>query len=47
MSWQAHLGYADTLRELRECASARREYEAVLRLYPAQPDAETGLERCR
>jgi hypothetical protein len=45
-SWQAHLGYADALRELDQCGSARAEYLTVVQLYPANADARSGLERC-
>ena len=45
-SWQAHLGYADVLRELDQCAPAREEYRTALQLYPANADARRGLERC-
>jgi protein O-mannosyl-transferase len=45
-SWQAHLGYADALRELDRCGPAREEYRTALQLYPANADARRGLERC-
>jgi hypothetical protein len=46
-AWQAHLGYADVLRELNECEPARQEYLVALQLYPGNPDAQTGLATCR
>jgi len=45
-SWQAHLGYADALREVDQCGPAKEEYRTALRLYPANADARSGLERC-
>ena len=46
-AWQAHLGYADLLREIQRCDRAKAEYEQVLRLYPGQPGATSGLTACR
>jgi protein O-mannosyl-transferase len=46
-AWQAHLGYAEALREIRQCARAIPEYETALRLNPNQPHAEAGLKECR
>jgi hypothetical protein len=46
-AWQAHLGYADQLRAIHRCDSARSEYRQVLVLYPAQRDAVIGLDACR
>jgi Tfp pilus assembly protein PilF len=46
-AWQAHLGYADLLRELQRCERAAAEYREVLRLYPGQPGATAGLAACR
>src|SRR5260221_5126001 len=46
-AWQAHLGYAESLREIEQCARAIPEYETTLRLNPAQPDAVAGLKACR
>lgn len=46
-AWQAHLGYADMLREIHRCDNATREYDQVLRLYPQQPGAIAGLKACR
>ena len=46
-AWDAHLGYADALREAAQCRDAAAEYDAVLRLRPGQEDARRGLARCR
>jgi hypothetical protein len=46
-AWQAHLEYADSLREIGQCARAIPEYEAALRLNPHQPDATARLRQCR
>jgi hypothetical protein len=46
-AWQAHLGYADLLRETGQCARARPEYEAALRLNSGDGTARQGLELCR
>lgn len=46
-AWQAHLGYADLLREIQQCDRAAVEYGEVLRLYPGQPAATAGLAQCR
>ena len=46
-AWQAHLGYADLLREIQQCDRAAGEYREVLRLYPDQPGAAAGLAACR
>jgi Tfp pilus assembly protein PilF len=46
-AWQAHLGYADLLREIDRCDRAAPEYREALRLYPDQPDARAGLAACR
>lgn len=46
-AWQAHLGYGTLLQEINRCDRARTEYETVLRLYPGQPAALTGIETCR
>jgi sulfite exporter TauE/SafE len=46
-AWQAHLEYAESLREIGQCARAIPEYEAALRLNPHQPEAAARLRRCR
>lgn len=46
-AWQAHLGYAEILREIGQCERAIPEYEAALQLNPAHPDAVNGLKNCR
>jgi len=46
-AWDAHLGYADALREASHCAEAAIEYKLVLRMRPGQEDARRGLDRCR
>jgi hypothetical protein len=46
-AWQAHLGYAETLREIEQCTRAIPEYEATLRLNPSRQDAVDGLRECR
>jgi hypothetical protein len=45
-AWDAHLGYADALREASHCAEAVPEYETALRMNPGQPDAQLGLSAC-
>jgi hypothetical protein len=45
-AWDAHLGYADALREASHCQQAVTEYETTLRLHPGQEDALRGLARC-
>ena len=45
-AWDAHLGYADALREASHCEQAVTEYETTLRLHPGQEDARRGLSRC-
>jgi len=45
-AWDAHLGYADALREASRCAQAIPEYETTLRLRPEQSDARRGLAWC-
>jgi hypothetical protein len=45
-AWDAHLGYADALREASRCAQAIPEYETTLRLRPEQADARRGLAWC-
>ena len=45
-AWQAHLGYADVLRETDRCDRARPEYREVLRLYPDNHAALAGLDAC-
>ena len=47
VAWQAHLGYAETLREIGQCRRAIPEYEATLRLQADQPQAIAGLRSCR
>jgi protein O-mannosyl-transferase len=46
-AWQARLGHADLLREIRRCDLAAPEYEAALALNPDEPEATAGLSRCR
>src|SRR3954470_24562518 len=46
-NWDAHLGYADALREASHCGEAAGEYEIALRLRPGQEDARRGLAGCR
>jgi hypothetical protein len=46
-AWQAHLGYAESLREIRQCGRAIAEYDATLRLNPGEPEATAGLTQCR
>ena len=46
-AWQAHLGYADLLREVGRCAQARVHYEATLRLHPTHAGARAGLDACK
>lgn len=46
-AWQARLGYAEILREIRQCDRAIPEYEVALRLYPEQAQAASGLRVCR
>lgn len=46
-AWQAHLGYAELLREIGRCDRATVEYREALRLYPGLPDAEAGLTGCK
>jgi hypothetical protein len=46
-AWDAHLGYADALREASRCQEAVAEYKVALRLHPGQEDARRALARCR
>jgi hypothetical protein len=46
-AWQAHLGYAELLREIDRCDRARLEYGETLRLYPGEAAARTGLAQCK
>ena len=46
-AWQAHLGYADLLRDVRQCERAAASYREVLRLYPDNEAAQSGMENCR
>jgi hypothetical protein len=46
-AWQARLGHADLLREIRRCDLAAPEYEAALALNPDEPGATAGLSSCR
>jgi uncharacterized protein (TIGR02996 family) len=46
-AWQAHLGYADWLREAGQCDRASAEYREVLRLSPGNETAVSGIEGCR
>jgi len=46
-AWQARLGHADLLREIRRCDLAVPEYEAALALNPDEPQAAAGLSSCR
>ncbi len=45
-AWQAHLGYADLLREIHRCDRAIGEYREVLRLHPEHPAAVAGMRAC-
>jgi hypothetical protein len=45
-SWDAHLGYADALREASRCDTASGEYREALQLKPGLEDARRGLARC-
>jgi protein O-mannosyl-transferase len=45
-AWQAHLGYAEALREAGRCRQAIPEYETTLRAYPDEPAAAAGLKLC-
>jgi len=46
-AWQAHLGYAELLRDVRQCAAASNEYREVLRLNADNATALDGLDKCR
>lgn len=46
LAWQAHLGFAESLREIGQCPRAIPEYDATLQLNPGQPDAVKGLKDC-
>jgi protein O-mannosyl-transferase len=46
-AWQAHLGYAELLREVGSCDRAAPEYEAALRMNPTHVIARAGLDACR
>ena len=46
-AWQAHLGYAELLRDVRRCERAAVAYREVLRLYPGNEAAMAGIESCR
>jgi protein O-mannosyl-transferase len=47
LSWQAHHGYADALREVGQCERAIAEYRTALALQPGDHQAITSIERCR
>jgi hypothetical protein len=46
-AWDAHLGYADALREASHCSDAAVEYRDALQLNPQLEDARRGLAVCR
>jgi hypothetical protein len=46
-AWQSHLGYAELLRDVGQCDRATAEYREVMRLYPDNEAALSGMESCR
>jgi hypothetical protein len=45
-AWDAHLGYADALREASQCDDANVQYRDALAINPRLEDARRGLARC-